>query len=111
MKITCKECKQTCCDNMTIILREGQKALNPVKLKRGDWLYVAGITFVKKANGLWKCRAFDSTTRLCKIYPYRPPLCRGFQCEYAKKKAVKLPQNYIPDTTYKLVFCYKNKRN
>lgn len=109
-KILCKNCKQPCCDNMAITLKKSQKGLNLAKLKKGDWLYVAGITWVKKSNGLWKCVAFDIKTGLCKIYRYRPPLCRSFQCKYAKKNSIKLPLNYITnsaDTIYELTFVYK----
>jgi len=98
----------TCCDNITLELRKEYKgSALPSNLKAGDWLYVAGIIWVKKINGLWKCLSFDSKTRLCKIYKYRPPLCRSFQCKYAiKKKVGKLPVNYRSgdaDSVYKII--------
>ena len=113
MRIACKKCKGNCCNNMTIDFQEGQEGINPNDLKKGDWLYIAGITFAKKANELWKCLAFDTKSQLCKIYKYRSPLCRSFQCKYSKKSANnnKLPVNYesqSADKIYKLNF-FKDK--
>ena len=102
----CKECKHTCCDDLSIKLEPGTKNLiDPLKCKPGDWFFTHGITLVKKRNGLWKCRAFDSKTKLCRIWKYRPPLCRGFFCPDVKKKERKLPVNYYKlKEKYSLMF-------
>ena len=102
-KITCKDCKRTCCDNVSIHLchPRRKKVLRPSTLKVGDWLYVSGITLVKKKNKLFKCRAFNSKTRLCRIWRYRPPMCREFFCSYTKRKRKrKLPLNERENVYY-----------
>jgi len=112
-KIFCKECQCTCCDDMKITLREGKKGIMPDKLKIGSWLYVAGVVWKKKKNGKWRCRAFNSSRRLCSIYKFRPPLCRGFQCAHAKKKKIKMPDNWpkpLGDDVYVLKFDFSRKQ-
>jgi len=84
-----------------------EKAINPQELIPGTWLLVSGITWVKKKNEKWKCRAFDIKTKLCRIYKYRPPLCRGFQCKFARKRIRKRAINYlrvVGDSIYTLTF-------
>lgn len=108
-KISCRDCKRTCCDDIKLILLKGQKGINPEKAKTGSWLFTVGITWVKKKNGLWKCRAFDSKKRLCRIYKYRPPLCRYFVCKWGKKKRLKNPLNETGrygSSVYKIVFSW-----
>ena len=111
-KLTCRECRRTCCDDQEIRLKKGQKDVDPRKLKTGDWLTTHGIIWVKKRNGKWRCRAFDARKRLCRIWRYRPHLCRIFFCEWAKKRVQKLPANYLPleeKKTYELLIsstCY-----
>lgn len=104
--LACKECKRTCCDDQQINLREGQKDIDPNKLKAGDWLTTHGIIWVKKRNGKWKCRAFDARRRLCRIWRYRPHLCRTFFCQWGKKRIQKLSANSQPEEekrTYELL--------
>ena len=97
MNIDCKvECKAPCCGEVQLRLRKekGSKEINPKKLAVGDWLFVAGITWVKRKNGLWKCRCFDVRTKQCRVYPYRPPLCRLFYCQQVReKRKIKSPVN------------------
>ncbi len=92
--IDCKDCKRTCCDDQSIYLKKRAKGLDPSKLKVGSWLLVKGITWVKKKNGLWKCIAFDSKKRICKIWRYRPLVCRYYFCQFAKKKRRKKIANF-----------------
>lgn len=105
-KIDCKDCKRTCCDNMRI---EKGKEEYGIGLKKGSLLYVKGIIWKKKANGLWSCIAFDSQKKACKIWKYRPPLCRYYFCQFAKKKKrIKLInqeeyENEIDNNRYRLV--------
>lgn len=107
MKIGCKNCKVTCCDDVSLELRKDIAGINPSYLSMGAWLYVAGIIWKKKKNGLWRCIAYNAETHLCKIYLQRPPLCRSFRCEFSKQKKVgKLPANYkagASDAVYKIV--------
>lgn len=103
-KISCNECVNKCCDNFKIKLR-GKKGRKLGKLKTGAKIFIIGITLIKKANGLWKCIAYDHKTGLCKIHPYRPPLCRWFFCEYAKQKGNKKILNApLQDPLYGLHF-------
>jgi len=101
-RFSCKDCLDTCCNDMKIVLSKGKKGKNPSKLKAGDWFYVMGITLVKKKNGLWKCRAFDTKTKLCRIWRYRPPICRHFFCDWSREVKRKLPVNAINDKYYLL---------
>lgn len=108
-KIKCKDCKKTCCDDVKLALRGGVKGVDPNGAKVGDWLYVAGITWVKKKSGLWKCRAFDTKARLCKIYAYRPPLCRGFACKWGRRRKKKRALNATGgngDPAYTITFLW-----
>jgi len=86
-KITCKECVRTCCDGQRIIRGNKTKGIDPDKLKIGAWFLVHGVIWKKRKNGLWRCIAFDGKTRLCKIWSYRPDLCRLWSCSYRKKSA------------------------
>ena len=92
-KISCKDCVRTCCDDADIKLKHGRKGVDPLTLKTGDWLYVKDIIWVKKKNGLWRCRAFDPKTRLCRIWKYRPIVCRYYFCPFTKKKKNKEIKN------------------
>jgi len=93
-KINCKDCRRTCCDNVSVKLcYPEKKGIDPTSLKVGDWIYVSGITLVKKKNGLFRCRAFNTKTKLCRIWRYRPPLCREFFCKWTRKKKRKMPVN------------------
>lgn len=94
-KLKCKDCTQTCCDNITLKRCEGNvNGPIPDDLPKGSWIYAGGIYWVKKANGKWKCRAYDSKNKLCTIYAHRPPICRWFRCPSAKKnKNIKMPSN------------------
>lgn len=106
----CKECKYTCCDDLGIKPDTASKGITkPSECKPGDWFFVKGITLVKKKNGLWRCLAFDPRTRLCRIWRYRPPVCRGFFCSDVKRKKRKLPVNYwdSEDKRYSLFFTPK----
>jgi len=98
-KINCKDCLLTCCDNVLIKLKNGESSsiTDPSKLSIGSWFYLSGITLIKKKNGLWKCRALDAKTKLCKIWRYRSPICRYFFCHWAKVKTRKLPYNMPED--------------
>lgn len=107
-KINCKkDCRYTCCDDVGLELRKDIAGINPNYLPVGAWLYVAGIIWKKKKNGLWRCLCFNVKTRLCKIYLQRPPLCRSFLCPHGRKKRVgKLPANYkasTADAVYEIV--------
>jgi len=108
--IDCKNCKRTCCDNQDIYLKKKIKEIDPHELKVGSWLYVKGIIWKKKKNGLWKCIAFDSKKRTCKIWKYRPPLCRYYFCQFAKKKKRKNIANHEDykelniNSKYRLIF-------
>lgn len=84
-KMNCKECVRTCCDMMEIRRKNKKKGLDPNKIKIGDWLEVAGIIWKKCKNGFWRCIAFDVKTRLCKIWKYRPEVCRSWNCSFCKK--------------------------
>ena len=113
MRRSCESCKNTCCDNMKITVRKEHqdKVSDPAKMGIGTWLFAAGIIWVKKKNEKWKCRAFDTKTKLCRIYKYRPPLCRGFQCKFAKRRINKQPINYhdvAGDRIYILTFTMKH---
>ncbi|KKN28931.1 hypothetical protein LCGC14_0849290 [marine sediment metagenome] len=105
----CKDCKRTCCDDMKLSLHEGCKSINPEGVKKGNWIYAAGVYWVKKVNGLWRCAALNVKTRLCRIYKYRPMLCRAWTCKYGIKKSVKLPVNKggAYDANYKITFSAK----
>lgn len=92
-KISCKNCIRTCCDDADIKLRPKRKGVDPSTLKTGDWLYVKDIIWVKKKNGLWRCRAFDPIKRLCRIWEYRPAICRYYFCPFSKKKKNKEVKN------------------
>jgi len=92
-KIDCKDCVRTCCDDADIKLKRGRKGVDLSTLKTGDWLYVKGIIWVKKKNGLWQCKAFDLKTRLCRIWGYHPIICRYYFCPFAKKKKNKEIKN------------------
>lgn len=92
-KISCKDCVRTCCDDADIKLKPRKKGVDPLALKTGNWLYVRDIIWVKKKNNLWRCRAFDPITRLCKIWENRPVICRYYFCPFAKKKKNKEVKN------------------
>jgi len=92
--LDCKDCKRTCCDDQNIYLKKGAKGPIPAKLKVGSWLLVKGVIWVKKKNTLWKCIAFDAKKRICKIWKYRPALCRYCFCQFAKKKRRKKIANF-----------------
>ena len=66
-KITCKECVRTCCDGMEIRRKNKDKGVDPNELKSDSLLVVQGVTWRKLKLGLWRCIAFNSKTRLCKI--------------------------------------------
>lgn len=90
----------------------GTKSPDPDKLSTGAWIYESGIWFIKKANGRWRCRAFDTKKKICKIYPYRPPVCRWFKCPHAKKtKLVRMPDNNysIRNEQYTIILFSKRK--
>jgi len=83
--MNCKDCIRTCCDMMEIRRKNKKRGLDPDKIKVGDWLEIAGIIWKKLKNGLWRCIAFNPKTRLCKIWKYRPEVCRSWSCVYCKK--------------------------
>ncbi len=99
-KISCRDCLDTCCEGMKIVLKKKKIGKNPNKAKTGDWFYVSGIILIKKKNGLWRCRAFDVQNKVCRIWQYRPPICRSFFCNWAKSKRRKLPINVAKDKYY-----------
>ena len=84
-KMNCKDCVRTCCDAMEIRRRDKKKGLDLKKIKVGELFEVAGVIWKKLKNGLWRCIAFDVKTRLCKIWKYRPEVCRSWSCSYCKK--------------------------
>lgn len=84
-KMSCKDCVRTCCDAMEIRRKSKKKGLDPKEIKAGELLEVAGIIWKKLKNGLWRCIAFDPKTRLCKIWKYRPEVCRSWSCPFCKK--------------------------
>ena len=92
-KITCRECVRTCCDEMRIDRTDKTKGVNPDELKVGSLLVVQGVIWKKLKSGFWGCIAFDAKKRLCKIWKYRPHLCRFWVCGFAKKSRRKLISN------------------
>jgi len=93
-KMTCRECVRTCCDGQTITRKHNNIGVDPDKLKPGSWLEVKGIGWVKLKTGFWRCRAFDPKTRLCRIWRYRPSVCRDWTCLYVRKRYHKRVSNY-----------------
>ena len=92
-KITCKECIRTCCDGMGITREDKRKGLDPCKLEIGSLHVVKGIIWKKLKSGLWRCIAFDPKKRLCKIWRYRPHLCRSWNCGYTRPSRFKEVSN------------------
>ena len=84
-KMNCKDCVRTCCDAMEIKRKSKKKGLDPKEIKTGELLEVAGIIWKKLKSGLWRCIAFNSKTRLCRIWKYRPEVCRSWSCSFCKK--------------------------
>lgn len=105
--LTCFNCPVTCCDNLNVKVnrnREGKRLSlikDPKDFKEGDILEILGITLIKKNNGLWKCKALDPETKKCKIYDYRPYICRTFTCQYCQQSRknkidkIKNIENYL----------------
>lgn len=83
-KITCKECIRTCCDGIEIRRRDKSKGVDPNKLEIGSLMVVQGVIWKRLKSGLWRCIAFDAKARLCKIWRYRPHLCRYWTCGIAR---------------------------
>jgi len=79
-KIICKKCVRTCCDGMEIRREDQSKGVDPRKLDVGSLLVVQGIIWKKLESGLWRCIAFDPKKRSCKIWRYRPHVCRMWNC-------------------------------
>jgi len=103
-KIDCKECVRTCCDGIRLE-KKIKGEIDPKEVPVGGWIYTHGITFVKKKNGLFKCRAFDSRKRLCRIWNYRPPICREFFCKYSnKKKRKRILNKKVVDNIFDIYF-------
>ena len=102
-KINCKDCVRTCCDNMRIVLKKRAKGFNPEDAEVGDLFEVKGVIWRKKKNNLWKCIAFDSKKRLCRIWKYRPLMCKIWFCPYAKKKVRKKVIKESVKSKYKIL--------
>ena len=88
-KINCKDCVRTCCDGMRITREDKSKGLDPRTLEVGSLLVVQGVIWKKLKSGLWRCIAFDAKKRLCKIWRYRPHLCRSWNCGHIRPSKYK----------------------
>ena len=92
-KLTCKECIRTCCDGMEIRRENKNKGVDPHKLEVGSLMVVQGVIWKKLDSGFWRCIAFDPKKRLCKIWKYRPHVCRKWNCGHTKTSRYKEVSN------------------
>lgn len=111
-KIDCKTCSYNCCDDVVLERCTGNKHdADPLALPTGALIYIEGMWWKRKSDGRWRCIALDIKKNLCKIYKYRPPICRWFKCAIAKKgRSPRMPDNnYCLTTTNYSILLFRKK--
>lgn len=110
----CRGCDLCCADRAPLTILDGNlfrhTGWNKVESREREeagavlqwvgqyaWITVTGqavdITLQRDEDG--KCLFLDRVTRLCRVYPYRPLVCRTFICSPRSRRAARLHEAVI----------------
>lgn len=93
MKNKCENCGKCCLETEMIVSNkdiENIVAFSGISVKKEDFVFINDDGFYQLKNYDGHCLFLDASSRLCKIYKYRPQGCRFYPLiyNYDEKKCV-----------------------